>query len=282
MTDWYDRALATPHTSHWTEVEGARIHHRSWGGDGLPVVLVHGGAAHSGWWDHVAPHLTPENHVVAIDLSGHGDSDHRESYSLEQWAREVLAVAAAVSDRKPLVIGHSMGGFVSLTAAREHGERLRGVAAIDSPVVEQSTETKARRAERGDHVGLRFHDDRDALVARFRTIPEDEHQIDTIVRHIAEQSVVGTDRGWRWKFDPHVFLTASMSPEEVAESACPVALVRGEQGLATSDITADVRTRLGGNVPVTVIPGGGHHLMLDQPIALIAVLETLIGQWRHS
>src|SRR5690606_212636 len=116
---------------------------------------------------------------------------------------EVLAVATAESDRKPLVIGHSMGGFVSLTAAREFGERLRGVAAIDSPVVEQPSETKARRAEHGDRVSLRFHEDRDELVARFRTIPEDTHQIDEVVRHIADQSVVGTEQGWRWKFDPN-------------------------------------------------------------------------------
>ena len=282
MNDWLDLALATPYADCHVEVAGARIHYRAWDGDGVPVVLVHGGGAHSGWWDHVAPHLAIENHVVAIDLSGPGDSEHRDAYSLEQWAAEVLAVAAAESDRTPLVIGHSMGGFVALTAAREHGEHLRGAAAIDSPVIAQSAETKARRDELGSRVSLRFHDDREALLARFRTIPEDPHQIEEIVRHIAEQSVTGTDQGYHWKFNPSVFLTAGMSPEQVAEAVCPMALVRGELGLATTDITADIRARSGGNVPVTVIPAGGHHLMLDQPVALIAVLETLIGQWRHS
>ena len=51
---------------------------------------------------------------------------------------------------------------------------------------------------------------------------------------------------------------------------------------ATTDITDLVAERLGGHVPVTLIPDAGHHIMLDQPIALIAVLQTLLGQWRHT
>ncbi|MBK5217228.1 MAG: alpha/beta hydrolase [Propionibacteriales bacterium] len=70
-----------------------------------------------------------------------------------------------------------------------------------------------------------------------------------------------------------------MAPEDLAAAECPIALIRGERGMATSDITASVAERLGGHVPVTVIPDAGHHIMLDQPIALIAVLQTLAGQW---
>ena len=51
-------------------------------------MLVHGGAAHSRWWDHIAPMLTEGWRVVAVDLSGHGDSDRRDHYSLDTWARE--------------------------------------------------------------------------------------------------------------------------------------------------------------------------------------------------
>jgi alpha-beta hydrolase superfamily lysophospholipase len=56
---WFRRALAQP-PEHWdVDVEGTRIHYRAWGDSGAPgLVLVHGGAAHSGWWDHVAPLLS--------------------------------------------------------------------------------------------------------------------------------------------------------------------------------------------------------------------------------
>ena len=67
---------------------------------GRGIVLVHGGAAHSRWWDHIGPLLAADRRVVAIDLSGHGDSGRRESYSFDAWAGEMLAVAADAGHRR--------------------------------------------------------------------------------------------------------------------------------------------------------------------------------------
>jgi pimeloyl-ACP methyl ester carboxylesterase len=61
----------------------------------LAVVLVHGGSAHRHWWDHIAPVIARDHGVVAIDLSGHGDSDRRPVYNFEAWAGEVVAGFAA-------------------------------------------------------------------------------------------------------------------------------------------------------------------------------------------
>ncbi|RYJ06956.1 MAG: alpha/beta fold hydrolase, partial [Actinomycetales bacterium] len=115
---WFADALAQEPEHHALEVDRVRVAYRAWGRTGLPVVvLVHGGAAHAGWWDHVAPFLTTGHRVVAIDLSGHGDSGHRPRYDFVTWAAEVMAVAAAEGSTRPAVLGHSMGGFVTLTAA---------------------------------------------------------------------------------------------------------------------------------------------------------------------
>ena len=55
---WFARALASAPEHRDVVVDGARVHYRAWGEPGRPgLVLVHGGAAHSGWWDHVAPLL---------------------------------------------------------------------------------------------------------------------------------------------------------------------------------------------------------------------------------
>ena len=90
---WFSAALAAPVQEGVITVDGASIAYRAWGDpDGRSIVLVHGGAAHSRWWDHIAPMLTDGWRVVAVDLSGHGDSDRRDRYSLDTWAREVLAV----------------------------------------------------------------------------------------------------------------------------------------------------------------------------------------------
>ena len=96
---------------------------------------MHGGGAHAHWWTHVAATFAAEFRVVAIDLSGHGDSGHRDVYALEQWTDEVMAVADDGGiDGPPVVIGHSMGGFVTIATAARHGDRLDGVIVCDSPV----------------------------------------------------------------------------------------------------------------------------------------------------
>jgi len=293
---WFTDAVDAPRDEAEVTVDGARIVYRGWGKAGHPpVVLVHGGAAHGGWWDHVGPHLVAENRVLSIDLSGHGDSDRRETYSLETWADEVLAVARAESDEPPIIFGHSMGGFVALTAGRDHGSELAGVVAIDSPVRELSPEVKEWLASGRDVPPNKIHPTREETEARFRTLPKDESSLEYVRRHIAAGSVrevapgggagpraADEPGGWSWKFDPHIFLRSQMEPEDLATTACPVALVRGERGMATTDITEVVKDRLGGHVPVTVVPDAGHHIMLDQPIALIALLQTLLGQWRAS
>src|ERR1700739_91182 len=92
---WFTQALAAPVAERMTVHDGVSIAFRMGGGpSGRGVVLVHGGAAHSRWWDHIAPMLAVGRRVIAIDLSGHGDSGRRESYNLDAWAHEILAVMA--------------------------------------------------------------------------------------------------------------------------------------------------------------------------------------------
>jgi pimeloyl-ACP methyl ester carboxylesterase len=278
---WFTDAIAEPYDTSEIDVHGANISYRAWGKPGRQaVILVHGGAAHAGWWDHIAPFLAAEHRVVSVDLSGHGDSDRRPEYSLPRWADEVLAVAERESVGRPVIAGHSMGGFVGLTAAMLHGESVRGVVAVDSPVRERSPEVKAWLATNPTLPDLKVHPDRETVIGRFRTLPEDEAGLEYVRRHVAEQSVREVGGGWSWAFDPQIFVSAQMEPEDLASIACDVALVRGERGMATTDITESVAEILGGHVPVTLIPDAGHHIMFDQPIALIALLQALVGQWR--
>ena len=110
-------------------------------------MIVHGGAAHAHWWTHVAAPYSREFRVVAIDLSGHGDSAHRDAYSLEQWSDEVMAVAAdAGIEGPPIIVGHSMGGFVTIATAARYSDQLAGVIVVDSPVAEPDPLETVRRA----------------------------------------------------------------------------------------------------------------------------------------
>ena len=124
---WFAAAIKAPGTEGTVEVNGTDIHYLEWGDRAKPgVVLVHGGSAHAHWWAHLAPMLAERYHPVALDLSGHGDSGRREEYSFELWAEELMAICVACGiDDPPVLVGHSMGGLVSIVAAALHGDRLR-------------------------------------------------------------------------------------------------------------------------------------------------------------
>jgi pimeloyl-ACP methyl ester carboxylesterase len=278
---WFVDALATEPEPGSFELDGASIAYRAWGpagGDG--VVLVHGGAAHARWWDHIGPLLAEGIRVVAPDLSGHGDSGHRETYRLDQWAEEVVAVASTAGIAgPPIIIGHSMGGLVALRAGRLHGRSLRAVSAVDSPVRDFTPEERAARD--GQAFGpLRVYPVREEAIARFRTMPVQE-TLPSVLRHVAETSLREVEGGWSWKFDPAVFRRDPAVYEPVLPVDCPAILMSAEFGLLAGQ-TANLLTDLAGRpVPNVEIPEAAHHVMLDSPRALITSLRTLIAAWNR-
>src|SRR5688572_28070678 len=116
---WFIDAIESPPVNGEIEVEGCAIHTMARGEPSLPgVVLVHGGAAHARWWSFLAPLLSRRYYVVALDLSGHGESGRRPNYPRRIWADEVLGVIDATKFvGPPIVVGHSMGGLVSIITA---------------------------------------------------------------------------------------------------------------------------------------------------------------------
>jgi pimeloyl-ACP methyl ester carboxylesterase len=280
---WFTEALAIEAECGVADVRGVSVHYRAWGEPGRRgIVLVHGGAAHSRWWDHIAPLLDSHRRVVALDLSGHGDSDRRGGYDLNDWAEEVLAVATAAGiTGPPLLIGHSMGGMVTLMAARLFGEQLAGSIAIDSPVRDLTPEELAAR-ERNAFGPLRVYPSREGATSRFRTVPDQDGLLPYVMAHIAEHSIRPVPGGWTWKFDPRVFTRTSFAPEQLERLDCRAAFFRPEHGLVDAAMRDLIFDRLGRVAPVIEIPAAGHHVMIDQPLSLITGLRTLLADWEHS
>ena len=280
---WFDAALAAPRDEDEVVVDGCPVHYLRWGPrDCAGVVLVHGGAAHAHWWDHIAPFLTPSCGVVAIDLSGHGDSGRRDRYPTSIWATEVVEVAehAGIAG-PPVVVAHSMGGWVAITAAAEHGDRLDGIVVLDSPVRVRAPEEEAA-AEGAAFGPKRVYPTLEAALARFRTVPDQPTSLPYVLDHVARTSLRKVDDGWTWKFDPRIFDRPVPTGELLRQVRCRVALFRSEHGLVTPDIGAYMYEQLGRLAPVVEVPFAHHHVMLDQPIPLVTGLRTLLADWEHS
>ncbi|TGD87532.1 alpha/beta hydrolase [Mycolicibacterium sp. CH28] len=285
---WFATALQHAPRRSRIEVEGAKISLRTWGRPELPpLVFVHGGGGHSGWWDHIAPFFTRTHHVLAPDLSGHGDSDRRPAYSWDLWARELLVAATSASryGERPIVIGHSMGGWVAAIAASHHGSEINAVVMIDPPLPGLVPDSVLGRQQ--PQVAQHFQD-KAAILASFEPIPSQEVVLPFIGQHLAAQSVRRDEKGWTWKFDPAVFngglrFTAAHHEDvlehTIAEIPCRMGYLWCETGLVPTPMAEQIRADFQLRGPFVELACAGHHPMLDQPLPLIATLRTFLEFW---
>ena len=273
---WFAEAIGDQGELREIRVDGTPVCYRVWGPEGAGVVvLVHGGAAHGGWWDHIAPLVAEGRRVVVPDLTGHGSSGSRPEYDFRTWADEILAVGEAEGSLPPYVVGHSMGGVAAVTAAYRHADRIAGAVVIDPPDWLVTGGLPPRRAELPPR---RFHPTRELAAERFRARPDDEARLPFVERHVAQRSVHQTEAGWTWRFDHHVTLHGSFPDELWDGTHCPLVLVLAERSLLTPDQAQQLMDRLDA-AEVLTIRDAGHHVMLDQPLALLACLQGALGAW---
>lgn len=149
-----------------------------WPGMGDPVVAIHGLTASFVSFVGVAERLAGRRPMLGIDLRGRGDSDKPESgYGMAQHGRDVAAAMKAFGLGPSVIIGHSMGGYVSTALAEQNPELVSGIILIDGgyvpdlPVgVDASQMLDTTLALRISQLG-RTYDSRDAFMSFWRAQP---------------------------------------------------------------------------------------------------------------
>ncbi len=282
---WFQRALAIAPERSTFDVAGTPIELLTWGEIGKPGLLfLHGNGAHAGWWEFIAPFFAGTHRCAAISWSGMGGSGWRESYSIAAFADEVLgAIDAAQLDRagKPMLIAHSFGGSPAMVVGANHADRIAGIILIDSFVIR--TGPGPRWTSTG--APTRRYATVEEILARYRYAPLQPCDHPEITDHIARGSIRHVDAegdlpaGWTWRFDPGLWANMDRAgmPEIVARVSVPVALLFGEDsGLVNAESVANMQSLLA-DCPIAIsIPHARHHVMVDQPIALVSALRVTV------
>jgi pimeloyl-ACP methyl ester carboxylesterase len=285
---WFQRAIACAAEDRFVTVEGCPIHYLLWparpdAASAGGLLFVHGGGAHAHWWSFIAPYFTPDFRVAAIDLSGMGDSGRRDNYGSEIRALEMRAVIAdAGLGPRSFVVGHSFGGFMTMKFAAAFGDELGGVVIVDSPI--RSPMEEARDPLAPPNWGNRkLYPSFEAGLARFRLMPPQTCENDFIVDYIARHSLMPTDGGWSWKFDGNAIGARRFGEpfrDYLQAVRCRAALLFGENSaLVSRETAAYMSSLLGPEAPIVEVPEAQHHVMLDQPLAFVAALRTLLQSW---
>ncbi len=115
-----------------TRGDGVDLRCAVWEGQGPTLLAVHGLTANSRCWDTLAGALVPGYRLLAPDLRGRGGSGHPErGYSLEHHLGDLLALQENLHPAPLVLVGHSLGAFISLAFAARHPHRVRGLVLVD-------------------------------------------------------------------------------------------------------------------------------------------------------
>jgi pimeloyl-ACP methyl ester carboxylesterase len=268
-------------TSHFVEANGVKLHYLDYGVAGRrPMLCLHGGAAHAHWFDFVAPGLRTNHHVRALDLRGHGDSAWSDphSYAFKTFAEDVHRVVETLDLRDFVLIGHSMGGMVSLAYAATHPGRVSRLIVVDSIML-----MSMDRIEKMRQFGAKpapTYTTQEELIARYRLEPADSQMAaPEIVHHLATHSIrKGADGRWQHKADRRVYANfqqlAGIPYWEKIK--VPALVIRGEHSTRFGPAElAEIRARAP-QVRMEQVPASDHHITLDNPPAFVDAVQAFL------
>ena len=280
--EWFNESLLSTPTENFVEVEGAKIHYLTWGDTKNPgLFFIHGFSANAHWWDFIAPAFIEDYCVVAIDLSGSGDSDHRETYSQEMYANEIKAVCDEMGWESADFIAHSMGGSISLNATSIYPEIFKSLYLLDSIVILPPDKVRNYSSNRSMIRADFIYEDEASAIESFRLIPPQPCRNEFLLNHIAINSYKQTEEGWLLKSDGKMMKTYQSKDltETLMAIQCPIYIVYGLMSQIFTQEILDYTVYVGNIPPERIIgvPGTMHHLFVDDPLSVIEELKKLLG-----
>jgi pimeloyl-ACP methyl ester carboxylesterase len=285
-------------TSHFYVSQRLRLHYADWGNESAPTaVLVHGGRDHARNWDWVARELRHEWHLVAPDLRGHGDSAWAIGgmYAIADFVLDLANLIEALGPAPVVLIGHSLGGAVSLMYTGIYPERVRKLVAIEGlgpppalieklrgrPPEQRMREWIEQMRQLGARQPRRYATF-DAAAARMRE--ENSFLSDEQAHHLTIHSVNRNEDGtWSWKFDNYVrtFAPYRFDVDDMralwGRIECPTLLVRGANSWA-SDPLKDGRIEPFADARLVTIPDAGHWVHHDQLGVFVAAVREFLAE----
>ncbi|MBT2510730.1 alpha/beta hydrolase [Streptomyces sp. ISL-98] len=246
---------------------GGDIHVVQDGPPGAPtVVLLHGLAGSTAWWDPVLPAMR-DLRVVRVDLLGHGGSAKpADGYGIAQHARRVGAVLDQLGVRRATIVGHSTGGVVATSLAEQRRDLVAAIALIDTgPRADAFLgDSFVARLITTPVVGeliWRLRTDstiRDALSTAFTREVQIPDQIIADIRGMTYRSLTATDEA------VDAFLKERPIPHRLAGLDLPTLVIFGSQDRRWQPSSAQDYRRVP-HARIEILDGVGHTPMFEDP-----------------
>jgi pimeloyl-ACP methyl ester carboxylesterase len=245
-------------------VNGEEIFYQARGESGPVVLFVHGAG---GTWRHWGLQMRDlaGARCVALDLPGHGRSGGQGRQTIEDYAEVVLSFARSLDLSDITLVGHSMGGAITLAAARAEPTLVTRLGLV------------------GTGARLRVHPDilnglgRGEVVVTARMIARLSHRPDAPAAQVAQSARELAANAADVYLGDYQACDAFSIMEALGTISQPALVATGTEDQMTPPKYAHFLAEHLPNARLVLIPEAGHMLMLEQPAALTAALRDFLG-----
>ncbi len=272
-------AAACQHTKESTEFELAFVQaedavplaYVDFGQGETSLVFVHGWCCDMLHWEAQLEEFKKDYRVVALDLGGHGASGAgRAQWTLESLGKDVQAVVEHLDLKQVILVGHSLGGPVSLIAAKQMPQRVRGIVGVDclhDAEFEFTEEMLAGMLQA-------FDDDfAGSLEGSIRAGVQAEGS-EALENWILERGLL-VDRAAAVAI-PRAYIGLNVG-ELLASAKVPVRCINSGYPNASMPTNVEVNQRYA-DFEVVLVEDAGHFVMLEQPAEFNALLRTFLEE----
>ena len=272
------------YAEYFVQVDNVRLHIQDYGAAGKPPMLcLHGGAANAHWYDFVAEGFNADYHVRAVDLRGHGDSEWDKSiapnYNYTRHAADIHELTEKLDLRDFILVGHSMGGMVSIVYAASYPGRAKALIVVDSNLA-MTPERIAGFNAVSNRTG-RDYATQAEFIANYRVRPGGSGAPPQALRHIARHSGRQFEDGrWRHKVDRRVYADRELidSFGQWDKIRIPALLMKGGRSVRmTPEAITEVKSRAP-QVKTTLVPDADHHITLDNPAGFLRAAKGFLAE----
>src|SRR5215472_3616076 len=270
--------------SHHVIVGTMRFHYLDWGGNGHPVLFLHGGGLNAHTWDVVALMLHKRFRCIALDQRGHGDSEWSAArdYGVDTQVGDIEGFIELLRLETPLLVGQSMGGLNAIACAIRHSERIKGLVVVDvGPEINPSGAERIREFSSTPELdspetflerATKFNPLRDPEVLRrslfynLRQLPSGKWTLKHDQRRSTEEAARISNA------------QRERLAQQVTAIACPTLILRGALSEVLTDAAAERFAHSLKNARWTRIEKAGHNVQGDNPGGMLDAMLPFLRE----